>query len=97
MGWCHFATESEPGINPLYKDNVIRDIKEYKKQFDYVVVMPHWGTEYDHKPDMIEYKMSQAMINAGADIIIGSHTHCVQPLIRMGKCIINYFLERLKS
>jgi len=92
MGWCPFATENEPGINPLYKENVIRDIKKHKEIYDYVVILPHWGTEYDYKPNSFEYKMSKAMIKAGADIILGSHTHCVQPLIKYNKKIIAYGL-----
>ena len=59
-----------------------------KKKYDYVVVMPHWGREYQYFP-MIECKeMAYKMVDAGADLIVGSHAHNIQPVIKYrSKCI----------
>ena len=44
-----------------------------------MVVYNHWGTEHKTTPDSEQRKHAQELANAGADIICGSHTHCMQP------------------
>ena len=50
MAYVPAATESSYGVNPLVIENVVADIKCYKKKYDYVFVMPHWGKEYSVYP-----------------------------------------------
>ena len=45
-----------------------------------VIVCPHWGTEYTTKPSSYQQKFALQMTEAGADIIIGTHPHVVQPV-----------------
>lgn len=88
-GWCPFATESESGVAPMYDDYVVEVIKKYRKQFDYIVVIPHWGKEYMYRPTVEVYRTNQKLLKAGADLILGGHTHCVQPIInKNGKSTI---------
>ncbi|MRR24454.1 CapA family protein, partial [bacterium] len=47
---------------------------------DLTVVFIHWGTEYDTLPSAEQKKTASALLRAGADIIIGSHPHVVQPV-----------------
>lgn len=63
-------------LNP----QVITDIKEAEKLADVVVVCPHWGNEY--WTEIAEYQRSFAleMTEAGADVIIGTHPHVVEPV-----------------
>jgi poly-gamma-glutamate synthesis protein (capsule biosynthesis protein) len=42
---------------------------------DVVIVYPHWGTEYDATPFAGQRKLAKAMIDAGADMVIGNHAH----------------------
>ena len=42
---------------------------------DVVVVFPHWGTEYDATPFGSQRTLAKAVIDAGADMIIGNHAH----------------------
>lgn len=79
----HPAKENSPGINLLYIDQVIEDIKEAKRIYDYVFVVPHWGLEYSFFPTNREKKNATLMIEAGADGVLGGHTHQLQPLIRI--------------
>lgn len=46
---------------------------------DFIVVYEHWGSENTH--EVRDYQKSHAkfIANAGADLIIGSHPHCLQP------------------
>jgi poly-gamma-glutamate synthesis protein (capsule biosynthesis protein) len=40
--------------------------------------MPHWGTEYEAIHSASQEKLAHSWIDAGADIIIGSHPHVIQ-------------------
>jgi poly-gamma-glutamate synthesis protein (capsule biosynthesis protein) len=88
LGYVELADNNKPGINPLDIDKVVLDIQKYKKQYDYVIVMPHWGREYQYFPMVECKKMAYQMIDAGADAIMGSHAHNIQPMIKYkGKSI----------
>lgn len=90
MGWCPWATETTPGINPMYDDYVVSEIKKHKKQNDYVVVMPHWGREHTWVTSARVYKMAKKMMKAGADLILGSHPHRVQPVVNYKKASVAF-------
>lgn len=55
-------------------------IDESKKQADLVIVNVHWGTEYQHQFNKHQQAVGRALIDAGADLIIGHHPHVVQGL-----------------
>lgn len=63
-------------LNP----QVIADIESAKKTADIVIVCPHWGTEYTSKPSSYQQAFAMQMTEAGADLIIGTHPHVVQPI-----------------
>jgi len=63
-------------LNP----DVLSDIEEAKQMADIVIVCPHWGTEYTTTPSSYQQKFAMQMTEAGADIIIGTHPHVVQPM-----------------
>lgn len=63
-------------LNP----QVIEDIKEAKGLADIVIVFPHWGTEYKTEPSKYQRIFAEAMTEAGADLIIGTHPHVPQPI-----------------
>lgn len=89
-GWCPWATETEPGVNPMYDDYVVSEIKKYKQQYDYVVVMCHWGKEHTWVTTPHVYKKAKKMMKAGADLILGSHPHRVQPVINFKNASVAY-------
>jgi poly-gamma-glutamate synthesis protein (capsule biosynthesis protein) len=90
VGWCPFATEDQPGVNPMYDDYVVDEIKKYKAQSDYVVVMPHWGKEHTWVTTNHVYAMAKKMRKAGADLILGSHPHRVQPVVNYKHASVAY-------
>lgn len=51
-----------------------------RAQADVVVVSMHWGHEYARQPDAQQHALAQTMQAAGADIILGHHTHTAQPV-----------------
>lgn len=80
-GWCLMATEKSAGVNPLYEESIERQIKEAKHHYDYVVVIPHWGKEHTYWPTNDVFRLSKKMRIWGADIILGGHTHRIQPVV----------------
>ena len=48
---------------------------------DRTIVFIHWGTEYDTLPDRQQKQTAAALLRGGADIIIGSHPHVLQPMV----------------
>lgn len=49
-----------------------------REQADYVVVFMHWGDEYKEVHNATQEKLAHALIDAGADAVIGAHPHVVQ-------------------
>ena len=56
-------------------------IQSEKKRGNFVIVYLHWGgrTEEGFMPDWYEINDSRTFIDSGADIVIGGHSHTVQP------------------
>ena len=81
VGWCPFASENGAGVNPMNDDYVVSEIEKYRKQNDYIVVMPHWGREHTWTTTQHVYRLAKKMVKAGADLILGSHPHRVQPVV----------------
>lgn len=85
LGYVELAGENKAGINPLEIEQVVKDIMDAKQKYDKVIVMPHWGREYQYEPLPECVIMAKRMVKAGADAVLGSHTHQVQPLITFKK------------
>ena len=82
LGHVKLAGKNEPGVNPLDVDKVVRDVSEAKKKYDKVIVMPHWGREYRYDPMPECLAIAKQIVQAGADAILGSHPHQIQPLVK---------------
>lgn len=81
LGYVELAGPNKAGVNPLEIERVVSDIREAKKKYDKVIVMPHWGREYRYDPLPECAYMAKQMVEAGADAVLGSHPHHIQPLI----------------
>lgn len=51
------------------------------KGADATLIFVHWGIEYDTLPSPLQKQTADAFLGSGADIVIGSHPHVVQPMI----------------
>lgn len=78
----HSASEDEYGVYQTDIDTLVEDIQKAKNKYDKVIVMPHWAQEYNYMPPEYCYNYAKKMIDAGADAIIGSHPHIINPHIR---------------
>ena len=82
LGHVELAAKDNAGVNPLCIDRVVADINDAKKKYDVVIIMPHWGREYRYEPLPECVQMAKQMIEAGADAVLGSHPHQIQPTIK---------------
>lgn len=84
------ATADTPGVLRCYDpERFLQVIEEAASQADYVVASVHFGTEYEAMADDAQRELAYAMIDAGADAVIGSHAHVIQGMeFYQGKPII---------
>ena len=73
------ATENSSGVFRAYDPTLLLEtISEVKKNSDYVIVLIHWGREDSHKLEDVQVETGKKYIDAGADLLIGSHAHVLQ-------------------
>jgi poly-gamma-glutamate synthesis protein (capsule biosynthesis protein) len=64
------------------KDTLLGQVKQLSAREDVhaVIVLPHWGQEYQPLPDQPQQQLARDLAEAGATAIIGTHPHVVQPM-----------------
>ncbi|KAA3648807.1 MAG: CapA family protein [Chloroflexi bacterium] len=75
-----FAGEDTPGIAVLTEESLTAAIKAVQSFSDVVIAMPHWGPETSPNPNASQQKLAQVAVDAGADVVVGNHTHVVQAI-----------------
>ena len=68
------------GVDYLQEDTVIEDLSEAEEVADFTIVCPHWGTEYRLTPDSYQEKWTKIFVDNGADLILGTHPHVIEPV-----------------
>lgn len=64
-----------------YEEDVIeRQIKEAKEKADVVIVSAHWGVEDTNLVSEDRIELANKMVNWGADVILGGHTHTAETM-----------------
>ncbi len=69
--WC---------LNMLYEEEVRADIQRAEAESDYVIVCPHWGTEFNFATDEEQAQWAQIFLEEGVDLVLGTHPHVVEPI-----------------
>jgi poly-gamma-glutamate synthesis protein (capsule biosynthesis protein) len=68
-------------VSLIDQDRIIHDMKAaHDSMVDFTIVFIHWGEEYQRQPNAYQKMVARWLIDAGADIIIGSHPHVIQPM-----------------
>ena len=57
-----------------------RDVENAKEVSDIVIVSCHWGEEFDIEPNNFQRTYAKKLADLGVDIIIGTHSHTLQPV-----------------
>ena len=77
LPWSEYYVET---LHFYRKAEIAKQIAAAKQAADAVVVLPHWGTEYLYLPTESQRKWARFLADAGADLIIGTHPHVLQPV-----------------
>lgn len=73
------ATDTQPGILRCYDTELfLQAIREGKANADFCIAFVHWGTEYSYKLEQVQLDTGRDYLDAGADAVIGAHSHCLQ-------------------
>lgn len=67
-------------INLLDTTLIIKHLQKAEEIADFTIVFPHWGDEYVYVPNKTQKKLAELMTEHGADLIIGTHPHVLQPI-----------------
>lgn len=75
------ATDSTAGVFRCWNgDKLLETVREAAENNDFVIVYLHWGTENVTTLDWAQEKQAAEVAEAGADLIIGDHPHCLQQI-----------------
>lgn len=87
-----FASEDNPGIAHLDEANLQTAIVAARKISDVVIALPHWGSEDNFVPNWNQRIQAKQLAAAGADLVVGNHTHVVQAIQTVGGTPVFYGL-----
>ncbi|MBL8055662.1 MAG: CapA family protein [Anaerolineales bacterium] len=73
-----WAGPDRPGAAPFLKDVYLEAVRQARAQADVVVVQPHWGREFTGQLSWEQTGGAQALVEAGADLVVGNNPHHVQ-------------------
>lgn len=65
--------------NESQANDITKMIKEAETQSHFQVVFYHGGTEKEHAPEKWRVRASRALVDGGADLVLGNHPHVLQP------------------
>lgn len=75
------ATQDSPGVFRCWNGKKLMEtVREAAENSDFVVAYIHWGTENVAELDWAQLKQAPELVDAGADLVIGDHPHCLQPI-----------------
>jgi len=71
---------------------IVSSVRELRGSVDVVVVSLHWGYEFMDSPSPQQVALAHRLVDAGAHIILGHHSHVIQGIERYKKAVIAYSL-----
>ncbi len=86
------AGKKTTGILTFDNSDIYQVIADARPTADLIVVGVHWGYEYARTTAEEQQSQARSLIDAGADIVIGSHSHVIEPVELYQEGIIFYGL-----
>jgi poly-gamma-glutamate synthesis protein (capsule biosynthesis protein) len=73
--------KSEVWVNEYSREKILDDIVQHRSNCDILILLLHWGGKLEGAflPERYQRKDARAFIDAGADLVIGHHSHVLQP------------------
>ncbi len=78
-----------------YVDRLLDGVRLAAERDDVVVVYLHWGIERQACPSAAQTELAGQLVEAGADVVVGTHAHRLQGVGRMGDAVVAYGLGNL--
>lgn len=75
---AHTATDTGPGIASAFSPRLVEAVRSAAASFDVVIVYLHWGIEYQACPSGEQRRLADALADAGATAVVGTHAHLLQ-------------------
>ncbi len=75
----HCSNNNSFYINFLDLEQIKKDFTRYRDSCNKLVVSLHWGIDYCRYVSQTQIEIAEKIIDAGADLIIGHHSHVIQP------------------
>lgn len=96
LGMCHTYPRSDDRIEEEktlpYLEQMQSDIRKARENADLVLFYPHMGGQFNLKPGYFTQFVTEKAIEAGADAVIASHSHCPQLITRKDNVPVAYSL-----
>lgn len=70
-----YAGPGVSGATPCKPSNMRADLRTARRNADFVIAFPHWGVEYSRKPTASQRAKAASWVKAGADLVLGAHSH----------------------
>ena len=87
------AGPGKPGLASAKRvDRLVQAVTEARAVADTVVVYLHWGVETQTCPTTTQQDLARALVEAGADIVVGTHAHRLQGGGRLDGAVVHYGL-----
>lgn len=100
-------TDVSNGINPpsgkgylvnTYSDSIAKyDVLKLKDKVDLIIVSMHWGQEDTHNPNTRQKNIANYLSSIGVNLIIGMHSHVIQPVTYVNDTLVFYSLGNFVS
>lgn len=74
------VSEYDYEVSYLDEDKIKTDIRKAKEISDVVIVSAHWGIENDFVPSESQKYYAQLFADCGANVVVGTHPHVIQPV-----------------
>jgi poly-gamma-glutamate capsule biosynthesis protein CapA/YwtB (metallophosphatase superfamily) len=74
----HYASDRESGGYDELQ--LLERVRAAAQNCDVLIVIPHWGDEYQPQPKVDDRRLAEKLVEAGALAVIGSHPHVLQPV-----------------
>ncbi len=89
----HRATATSGGVAASSPVTRLRAaVASARKRFDLVIVYLHWGADYQSCPRPLDQSTAATLEAAGADVVVGSHSHRVNGAGWLGRAYVDYGL-----
>lgn len=91
--WSRFWFDGTQGVNLVNPSKMVEAVSHIAAEgVDQIVVLLHWGTEGSNNAEPYQVDLAHQLVDAGATIIIGSHSHCPQEVELYRGALIAYSL-----